>query len=85
MYVRVLVRSMALSFVDFDKHMAIVDKTFQFVLCHNAGWGVFDQNVHVIIAIHGCVEIKIIDVDGHEMGDWGGDKAVEKDFDRGEI
>ena len=35
---------------------------------------------HIFVAGHWGVEVKIFDVDCHELGTWSGDYAVEKKF-----
>jgi hypothetical protein len=71
--------------VYFDKDVIIVDEGMEIVVVHDGGQDVFDRDVHVFIAVHGRVEVEILDVDGHETRIGGGDDTVEKDFDGRQI
>jgi len=56
-------------FDDFGGEIVLVDKIF---------WEVTELEAHVLIADHRGVEVKVLDVDSHELGSGGRNNAVEK-------
>jgi hypothetical protein len=72
------------AFADLDINVAVMDKGAEVVLVKNRFWNQGDRYHHVFIAIHGIVEIEILDVHGHELGVGGGEDTVEEEFGGGE-
>lgn len=62
----------------------VVDKGLQVVLEHDGSWDLAHMNLHVFIAGHGCIQVEVFDIHGHEFGIGSGDDTVEKDFGSGE-
>jgi hypothetical protein len=44
-------------------------------------WEKFEFHPELLVAIHGCHEVEVLDVNGHELCTGRGDDAVEKKFD----
>ena len=65
------------SFLDQDIDESIWSGEFvKFVECNDVVWNVGRLESHVFWANHWCVEVEILDVDGHESCPFGGDNTV---------
>ena len=55
------------------------------VLFDKICWQVADFHSHIFATFHWRVEIEIFDVNGHELGAWGGDDGIDKELDHEEV
>jgi hypothetical protein len=62
-----------------------VNKGLEIVKLHDTRGDVFDGDMHVFIAIHGSVQVEVLDIDHHKVGTGCQDDAVEEAFDGGEV
>jgi hypothetical protein len=64
-----------------NENIAIIYYVTEFVEFNDVVGNVRKFELHKFWAFHWCVEIKIFDVDGHELGISGRDDTVEEYFD----
>ena len=57
-----------------------VKEMFNVVVIDEFLWENPSWQPHVLEFVHVRRQIEILDVDGHELGSWGGNDTVEKDF-----
>lgn len=69
---------------DFDIYVAVVDERAEVVLVEDGFGDEGNGNHHVLIPVHGGIEVKIFDVHGHELGIGRGEDTVEEKFGGGE-
>ena len=62
-----------------------MDEGGEFVLCHYVGGNVLNRYPHVFVLFHGRVEVEVFYVNGHVLGAWCGDDAVQMELDYGEV
>jgi hypothetical protein len=64
------------SFADFNEDVSIVDEGLELVLFHDAGGNYFDWDSHVLVVLHGSVQVEVFDVDRHELCVLGVDRTL---------
>jgi hypothetical protein len=64
---------------NFTEHVPVVVDLLQEIEFFNDVSGE-EGNIHseVFVALHGCHQIEIFDINGHKFGIFGGDDAVEE-------
>ena len=65
------------AFSDFDIYKAIVDEAGELVLFHDGGWNDSDWNPHVLVGVHGCVQVEVFQVHAHHFGVRCGENTVD--------
>ena len=70
---------------DFNEDVAIVLEGMELVEIHDGIGDDASGNAHVFKVLHRCVEVKVLEVPGHEASIGGGDDTVEEAFDSGEV
>jgi hypothetical protein len=55
----------------------------EIVGCEDGGIEKVDGNSRVLVAVHGCIEVKIFDIGTHESSAAGGNGTVDEEFDGG--
>ena len=70
---------------DFNEDVAIVLEGVELVEIHDGIGDDASGNAHVFKALHRCVEVKVLEIPGHEASIGGGDDTVEEAFDSGEV
>jgi hypothetical protein len=68
------------AFAAFNENVAVVDEGSELVLFHDAVRDDFDRDSHVLVLVHGSVQVEVLDVDGHEFGVGSGLDAVEEEL-----
>ena len=73
------------AFSDFDIDISIRDKSKKKAVLLNDFLGdELDWELHVLVAFHGCVIVKLVDIKDSKLGIWSGDGAVEETFGGGQ-
>ena len=44
-------------------------------------WDLIDGEEHIFVVVHGGAEVVVFDVEAEPFGTWGGNGAVDKDFE----
>ncbi len=73
------------AFLNGHKDISIMCNVMEYVEINDVGGYVRQFESHVFWAFHWRVEIKVFDVDGHELGIYHRDNAVEEYFDSDHI
>jgi hypothetical protein len=68
------------SFSDLHIHVAIVGDFLEVVKFVDFGRDLVDRDSHILISLHGHVEIKTLDIESTEWSSWCGDDTVKEDF-----
>ncbi len=66
--------------LNFNIHLAIVDKGMKFVVVHNVGWqdGHGDAHVCVVSRLHGGPKVEVFEITNHAAGTGGRNDTVEE-------
>jgi hypothetical protein len=72
-------------FADLNQYTIIVDNRGQVILSHDGRRNVPDVNPHVLVPVHGIVEVEILNVKGAESGTRGGNNTVEEELGCGQV
>ena len=74
------------SSTDLNVHISIKgDHVGQSILVHDVVGEIAQFEPHVFVALHGGVEVEILDVDGHELCTGGGNDTVQEELDHHEV
>ena len=72
-------------FADLDVDVVMMDERCKLVFCHDRVGDDGDGDAHVLVLLHGRVEIEILEVGSRETGIGCGDHAIEEYLDGSEI
>jgi hypothetical protein len=55
------------AFADLDEKVSVADEGLELVLLHDAGANIFKGDSHVLVLLHGSVQVEGFDVDRHKF------------------
>jgi hypothetical protein len=68
-----------------DKKVSVVYEGFELVLLHDAGRNDFAGDSHMLVLVHGSLQVEVYDVDRHELFIRSGQDAVEEALGCGDV
>jgi hypothetical protein len=70
---------------DFYQDVAAVDQVQEIILGNDGLGNRGDCDAHVFFARHGIAQLEIFGIEAENLSAWGGDDAVEENFDCAEV